>query len=120
MNTSLGEFERLVLGAVVQLPENIRKAVKNTAIVVEEGRAGGPLFGLYQGVPENVWGKGESIHLPDKITIFKKPIENQARDQKDLENLVRMVVWHEIAHYLGFNEKETRRLEKKWQNHSKP
>ena len=109
------EFEKMVVDAVAWLPENIRKAVHNTAIVVEEGRAGGPLFGLYQGVPENVWGKGEMAHLPDKITIFKKPIEAEARDPRDLENLARMVVWHEIAHYLGFNEKDTRQLEKKWQ-----
>ena len=115
MEISYEEFEKLVVGAVAQLPENIQKAIKNTAIVVEEGRVDGPLFGLYQGVPQNVWGKGESIHLPDKITIFKKPIEAQARGPKDLENLVRMVVWHEIAHYLGFNEKDTRQLEKKWQ-----
>jgi len=115
MEISDEAFEKLVVGAVAQLPENIRKAVKNTAIIVEEGRDNGPLFGLYQGVPENVWGKGESAHLPDKITIFKKPIEVQSRDQKGLENLVRTVVWHEIAHYLGFNEKETRRLERKWQ-----
>jgi predicted Zn-dependent protease with MMP-like domain len=116
MGTSYEEFEKLVINAVAQLPENIQKAVKNTVIVVEEGRADGPLFGLYQGVPQNVWGKGESIHLPDKITIFKKPIEAQVRDPKDLENLVCTVVWHEIAHYLGFNEKETRRLENKWRD----
>ena len=116
MTTTSEEFEKLVVAAVAQLPENIQKAIKNTAIVVEEGRADGPLFGLYQGVPQNVWGKGESIHLPDKITIFKKPIEAQARGPKDLENLVRLVVWHEIAHYLGFNEKETRNLENKWRN----
>jgi predicted Zn-dependent protease with MMP-like domain len=118
MDVSWDEFEKLVANAVTKLPENIRKAVKNTAIVVEEGRVGGPLFGLYQGVPQNVWGKGESIHLPDKITIFKKPIEAQSRDQNDLENLVRIVVWHEIAHYLGFNEKDTRLLEKRWHNNS--
>ena len=112
----MDEFEKLVAEAMSQLPENIRKAVKNTALVVEEGRINGPLFGLYEGVPENVWGKGSSIHLPDKITIFKKPIENRARDQKDLENLVRIVVWHEVAHYLGFNEKDTRLLERKWRN----
>ena len=100
------------------MPENIQKAVKNTAIVVEEGKPNGPLFGLYQGVPQNVWGKGEMAHLPDKITIFKKPIEAQSHGLKDLENLVRMVVWHEIAHYLGFNEKDTRRLEKKWMKYS--
>jgi len=114
---NLAEFEKLVASAVNQLPENIKKAVKNTAIVVEEGRANGPLFGLYQGVPQNVWGKSEAINLPDKITIFKKPIERETHNYQELASLVRVVVWHEIAHYLGFNEKQTRGLERKWQKH---
>ena len=114
----INEFEKLVSGAVDSLPENIKGALKNVAIVIEE-KESKRLLGLYEGIPENKWGKGESAHLPDKITIFKSSIEKEARTAAEIDNLVRTVVWHEIAHYLGFDEKKTRQLERRWRERVK-
>ena len=113
------EFENLVVEAIESLPEHILKAVKNTAIVVEERSPRSNLLGLYQGVPENSWGKGMGMHLPDKITIYQNTIEGVADFSSDVKEIVRIVVWHEIAHHFGFDEKEVRRLEKKWKAKAK-
>ncbi len=115
----LEDFENLVIEAIESLPEHIKKAVKNTAVVVEVGTRRKSLLGLYEGVPEDTWGKGLGMHLPDKITIFKTNIERVAETPEDIKEVVRIVVWHEIAHHFGFDEKEIRALEKKWRSKEK-
>jgi len=121
------KFEKLVKVALSGLPENIRQKIKNIAICIEEEantfqlkksgtRISNFLLGLYQGVPRTVWGRENfPARLPDKITIFQKPIEKLADQREErIAKLIRIVVWHEIAHHFGFNEKEVRNLEKKW------
>ena len=110
----INEFEKLVSEAIEGLPDHIKKAINNTAIVVEEKSLRRNLLGLYQGVPENVWGKGMGMTLPDKISIFKENIERTANSPEDIREVVKVVVWHEIAHHFGFDEKEVRLLEKRW------
>lgn len=123
--TETGEFEKLVQESLEGLPENIRQKIENVAIVVEsfpsdeQARKTGTrqnsfLLGLYEGVPQNTWGKGFGGNLPDKITIFQNAIETFAKTSEDIKKMVRHVVWHEIAHHFGFNEKEVRKLEKRW------
>lgn len=118
------EFEDLVRKAVSEMPFSIKEKMDNVAICVEERpseelnrKRGGArknmyLLGLYQGVPKNVWGRGFGGNLPDKITIFKEPIERFARDKERLKRIVQQTVYHEVAHHFGFNEKEVRELEK--------
>ena len=68
------------------------------------------LFGLYEGVPQTKrWGYGQI--LPDKITIFKVPIEKFARSEEKIKNIVKETVWHEIAHHFGLDEKRVRQAE---------
>ncbi len=107
------DFEKLVAEALDELPEHIQKKMDNVAITVEEGSVKGPYLGLYQGVPQTVYGRGFGMVLPDKITIFQLPLERVARSHEELKEVVKNVVWHEIAHHFGFDEKEVRRLEKK-------
>ncbi|RLC40211.1 MAG: hypothetical protein DRH33_00645 [Candidatus Nealsonbacteria bacterium] len=126
-NMERKEFEKLVEKALIDLPEKIREKMENIAICVEDTpsssqlkkvgtRIKNSLLGLYQGVPRTVWGRESfPVRLPDKITIFQKPIEKLARSNEErIAQLVKIVVWHEIAHHFGFNEKEVRNLEKKW------
>jgi len=119
------EFEKLVKKAVYSLPKNIQEKMKNIAIVIEDESSGrsfkkgtriqNNLLGLYQGIPKNVWGRVFGGNLPDKITIFKEPIEKLGRIPSNIRELVKIVVWHEVAHHFGFNEAQIRRLEQKWQ-----
>jgi len=110
------DFAKLVAETLDSLPENIRKKMDNVEIVVERGSVSGPYLGLYQGVPKTVWGRGFGMILPDKITIFQAPLERMAHNEKNLREIVKNVVWHELAHHFGFSEKEIRELEKKRKN----
>jgi len=118
------DFEKLVADSVASLPKHIQKAMDNVAIVVEARpsayelkqsgtRVGAILLGLYQGVPKTTWGRAFGQILPDKITIFQESIEKLASSADDIAELVRLVVWHEIAHHFGFDEKKVRELERK-------
>jgi predicted Zn-dependent protease with MMP-like domain len=125
MKISERNFEKLVIEAVEELPKEIREKMENVAITVEgkptfeELKRTGTkiqnlLLGLYQGIPKTSWGRGFGGNLPDKITIFQGPIETLAKGQREIKELVKIVVWHEIAHHFGIGEKQVRELEKKW------
>ena len=116
------DFEELVKKAILELPEHIRQKMDNVDIVIEKkasveqlGKVGlrsvDSLLGLYQGVPQTAWGRGFGNILPDKISIFQQPIEKLARSDKEIVDLVKNTVWHEIAHHFGFSEKGVRTLE---------
>ncbi len=102
------------------MPESIRDKMENVVFVLEEGEApGGNLFGLYHGIPKTDRGQNYTFVLPDKIVFYKKTIERHAAGDDELKRLIRLVVWHEIGHHLGFSEKEIRRLERKWERERK-
>ena len=118
-------FEKLVRESVLELPEKIRKAMENVAIVIEDRpsqenlrkvgiRYGNILLGLYEGVPQTKWGKGFGMMLPDKITIFQESIEKFSSTPEEIKELIKDTVWHEIAHHFGFSERGVRKLEPKW------
>jgi len=109
------EFEKMVAAAVDDLPQNIKNVLDNVAIVIEP-KENRELLGLYEGIPENEWGKGEIIHLPDKITIFKGSIEKETKTPEEIRELVKLVVWHEIAHHFGFPENKMEEMEQKWRS----
>lgn len=120
------DFEKLIQEATLTLPKEIQEKMENVAICVSQNpsqfelekvgtRISNTLLGLYQGFPRTVWGRNRiSGRLPDKITIFQESIEKLAKTEEDIKELVRIVVWHEIAHHFGFNEKQVRVLEEKW------
>lgn len=125
------DFEQFVREAISALPEHGRKAMDNVAFVVEMDarrkkakevgiEVNEVLLGLYEGVPKTKRGAGYFGVLPDKITIFQQPLEELAgRDEKKLKKLIYGVVWHEVGHHLGFDEKEIRALEVKKQKNRK-
>jgi predicted Zn-dependent protease with MMP-like domain len=88
-------FEEHVRRALDELPPQLAKALENVAVVVEEEAPGDPdLFGL--------WESAE--YMPDKITIFRKPLAQAFPDPGDLEEEIRITVLHELAHYFGIDE----------------
>ena len=75
------------------------------------------MLGLYEGIPLTGRDSGYFGVLPDKITIFQKPIEAlSGESEKNLTALVREVVWHEIGHHFGLSDREISILEKKRKN----
>ena len=107
-------FEKLVNEGLREIPFEFRKKLDNVEIVIEKESRRKNLLGLYQGVPKTKRSHAYSGILPDKITIFQDSIEKKAGDSEDkIRQLVKQVVWHEIAHHFGMEEDEVRKAEAK-------
>jgi predicted Zn-dependent protease with MMP-like domain len=116
------EFRTLVERAIENLPLEFQRKLENVDVVVEEWPTPGQLrqakhihptqlLGLYQGVPQTRRGRGYGLVLPDKISIFQKPIEAQCRFAYEIEAKIAEVVRHEIAHHFGLDEETLRKIE---------
>jgi predicted Zn-dependent protease with MMP-like domain len=99
-------FDQLVTDALDDVPDDIRGLMTNVAVTVEdEPPPGENLLGLYQGVPWGNRGPNYSGALPDKITIYRGPLERMSGGDPDrLRAEVRRVVFHEIAHHFGISD----------------
>src|SRR5512132_4013679 len=108
-------FASLVYGALDALPEQFQDALDNVEVVVEDWpdhhtmrlagvRSPYGLLGFYHGVPLTERTSNYGLVSPDKISIFRRPIEAQVTTAQELEEMVRRVVWHEIAHYFGIDD----------------
>jgi len=123
LKLSRKKFEKIVAEGIGSIPERFLRKLNNVAIVVEVEPTpeqkrklklrGGLLLGLYEGVPQARRGAGYTAVAPDKITIFQKSIEALARDEKDVREIVKNTVWHEIAHHFGMDESRVRQAEAK-------
>jgi predicted Zn-dependent protease with MMP-like domain len=100
------DFEQAVRGAIDSLPPDLGAAMSNVAIVVEdEPPPGQPLLGLYEGVPLTRRSSGYSGVAPDKISIYRGPLERAyGADPERLRQEIRRVVLHEIAHHFGISD----------------
>jgi predicted Zn-dependent protease with MMP-like domain len=116
------KFEALVAKAVDNLPPEFQCKLENVDIVVEnwptprqlkQAKHGHPtqLLGLYQGVPQTRRGRRYGLVLPDKISIFQKPIEEYCRFNNEIEATIEEVVRHEIAHHFGLDDITLRQIE---------
>jgi predicted Zn-dependent protease with MMP-like domain len=99
-------FEEHVRAALDSLPPELQRAMSNVEIVVEAENAEEPdLYGLYLGIPLTERGEEYSGVLPDKIAIYRIPLEEEFGDDPEvLEEEIRITVVHEIAHHFGIDE----------------
>jgi len=116
------EFRQIVANAIDNIPESYAKRIKNLAFVVEDEPTEDQrrrqnltpyqtLLGLYEGVPLTKRNGNYNLVLPDKITIFKRPIENNSSSLEHLKATVDKTVWHEVAHYYGLGHGRIHELE---------
>ena len=118
-------FRQLVDEALETIPEHFREAMHNIAIVIEDEptldlldevgvEPPDTLFGLYQGtpLPERQWAHGNT--LPDKITLFQGPIEDESDDEDDMIVAIGETLIHEIGHYFGLSEEEIEAIEEQY------
>jgi len=108
------DFEDSVQAAMETLPDDLREAMSNVAIVVEdEPPPGQPLLGLYEGVPLTRRTSYYGGVPPDKITIYRGPLERHyGHDAALLQQQIRRVVLHEIAHHFGISDERLRELDR--------
>jgi predicted Zn-dependent protease with MMP-like domain len=122
MKLTSREFEEAVVSALKRLPRLLKKKMKNVDVVVEEQASQDvlaemglqspyDLLGLYQGIPYDQRGFYYGNVLPDKITLFKRPIESVCRTREEVEAKAREVVIHEIGHYFGLDDERLEELE---------
>lgn len=126
------EFESCVSEGIDAIPERFLARLSNVAIVIADRPSAaqraahdlGPeetLLGLYEGVPLTERGDhyGVGEFLPDKITIFKEPILEEAEgDMERVRIIVRETAWHEVAHYFGYDDPSIEAREDEGKNFS--
>ena len=101
----MARFEDVVRAALDSLPPELARALDNVAVVIEDENPEDPdLFGLYHGIPLPERGSGYAGALPDKISIYRLPLEDEFDDPAELEEEIRITVLHELAHYFGIDE----------------
>lgn len=107
-------FEELVGLALDAVPEPFAAALDEVAIVIEDEptdeqrqehriEADESLYGLYEGVPRTEWG-ADWAAVPNRITLFRLPLEADFADPDDLADEVWVTVIHELAHHLGIDD----------------
>jgi predicted Zn-dependent protease with MMP-like domain len=119
------QFQRLVVEAITLIPKRFRREMKNLALVVEdepslellaemEVEPPDSLYGLYQGVPlpERTWAFGNA--LPDRITLFQRPIEEDCDDEDEVRAVIGETLIHEVGHYFGMSEEEIEEIEERY------
>jgi predicted Zn-dependent protease with MMP-like domain len=88
-------FEEHVRRALDALPPELARRLENVAIVVEEENREEPdLYGLFEG----------GGYLPDKVTVYRLPLESDFPEPEELEHEIRVTVLHELGHYFGLDE----------------
>lgn len=121
------EFEKLVAEEFpTAVPEEFRPKISNVAFLIEDEPSQelrreenlGPhttLLGHYRGIPHTARGDhyGLGATMPDTITLFQLPIEDEARELGvDVRQVIRDTIWHEVFHHFGADESAVRRRER--------
>ncbi len=115
------EFDKALREALDDLPDMFRGALSNVAVVVEdwppdwlldelEIPPDDTLYGFYHGVPLPERSVADSGGLPDKISVYRGPLEEDFPDRRELVREIRTTLLHEIGHYFGMDEEELARL----------
>ena len=126
MQVSKEQFEKWVAEAMSSVPKKFQERIHNLAFFVEdyptreqmkkarlEGRKSVLLLGLYEGYHQSKRLDVGPV-FPDRITIFKKPIESLSRTKEELKNQIVSTVRHEIAHHFGSDEKGAQKAGRKY------
>jgi len=98
-------FEELVSDALDEIPDELWQLVDNLVVVVREGIEGSSLLGLYDGIPlTDRDASYDGMVLPDRISIFRRPILAMCGDEAEVVEQVRITVIHEVAHHFGIDD----------------
>jgi predicted Zn-dependent protease with MMP-like domain len=116
------QFEALVARAMRSLPKTFRDKIKNIAVVVEDWADAetlaemgieppDTLYGLYRGIDLTRRDGSYGNVMPDVVTIYQGPIEEDAADEEEMADIVRETVIHELGHYFGLDDETMHRIE---------
>ncbi len=116
------KFEKLVIDVVAGMPAEFKELLENIDICIQDWPSRQQLknvglqdkydlLGLYEGTPRTERDQGYNLVLPDKITIFQKPLEAQCASTRELKDEIVRTVKHEIAHYFGLDDERLEQIE---------
>lgn len=117
-------FEALVIEAIKNLPLEFKSKLDNLAVVITDWpsqdqlkrmrlKSKMHLLGLYEGVPRTQRGSAYNLVLPDRITLFQKPIEAKCHNDEEIKAEIVRVVQHEIAHHFGLSNSALHQIERR-------
>ncbi len=120
---SAQEFEDVVGDALDRIPADLAEAMDNVVVLVQDepdpemltaedyDEAGLPtLLGLYDGIPLTERDEGWSMVLPDRILIFRGPLERWCTSREELVEEIMVTVIHEVAHHFGIPDERLHEL----------
>ncbi|MBN1374637.1 MAG: metallopeptidase family protein [Dehalococcoidia bacterium] len=116
------KFEKIVFDVISNMPDEFKELLDNVDIFIEDWptreqlksvglRNKNSLLGLYEGIPRTNRGQNYNLVLPDRITIFKKPLEAHCSSVRELKEEIVRTVKHEIAHYFGIDDERLSQIE---------
>ena len=103
LDLPLDRFEELVAEALDGIPDELARQIDNVVVRVQDFSRPG-LLGLYEGIPLTRRGQYGGMVMPDRITIYRKPILARCRTEEQVVEQVRITVIHEIAHHFGISD----------------
>jgi predicted Zn-dependent protease with MMP-like domain len=114
-------FQRLVTQALDNLPAAFQEKLDNVEVIVEDwpdratlqlagARHPASLLGFYHGIPQTKRTHNYGLVLPDKISIYQRPIEMRCRTMAQVRATVKRVLRHEIAHHFGISDERLREI----------
>ncbi len=109
------DFGDAIQQALDELPPELRRHIVNVAIVVEEqadretceiAGVDDPLdlLGFYHGIPLTARTHDYGLVLPDKISIYRRPILHASETDEEVLLCIKQTVRHELAHYFGWDD----------------
>jgi predicted Zn-dependent protease with MMP-like domain len=115
---TLEEFEAVAEAALAELPQELLDHLGNVAIIIDErpspemvaGGINDRVLGLYHGVPLNRRSVSFGAPYADTIHLFRANLERVCPTREALIERIRIVVWHETAHFFGYSEAQLRRM----------
>ena len=116
------KFGKIVIDVISEMPAEFKEMLDNIDICIEDWPSAKQLksvglhdkydlLGLYEGTPRTQRDQNYNLVLPDKITIFQKPLEAQCSSTKDLKEEIVRTVKHEIAHHCGLDDERLEQIE---------
>ena len=104
---------------IAELPQEIGQALENVSVIIQDRPTseqklrvqlapGSLLLGLYEGVPLSRQSLFQPYQVPAAIVLFRSNIEKVANGLDEVKDQLRLTLFHEIGHHLGFDEEDLR------------
>ena len=97
-------FEELVADALDDIPEGLAQFMDNVIVLVEDDPPEAGLLGLYEGIPLTDRGDYGGLAMPDRVTVYRRPLCEMCETTQDLVDQVTITVIHELAHHFGIDD----------------